>query len=86
MSFATDLREKACTLWHIQRVKYLVREHTQPGQNALISVTEVECPDPTCPGPATQITILGIDLIRRAILIHRPVAQVTAEDLRATGR
>ncbi len=85
MSFAADLREKACTLWHIQRVKYLVREYSQPGPNALITVTEVECLDPQCPGPATQITILGLDLIRRSLLIHRPVAQVTAEDLGVAG-
>ena len=86
MSFATELRQKASRLWHIQRVKALARAHTTPGPNALITVTEVECDDPACPGPATHITILGIDLVRRSLLIHRPVADVTAADMRLQAR
>lgn len=82
MSFATELRQKASKLWHIQRVKGLVRAHARAGPNALITVVEVECDDPACPGPATRITILGIDLIRRSLLIHRPVADVTVTDMR----
>jgi len=85
MSFAADLREKASTLWHIQRVKILVREHMRLGPNALVTVAEVVCSDPECPGPATQITILGVDLIRRTLLVHRSVAEVTAGDLNVTG-
>lgn len=82
MSFAADLRQRTSKFWHIQRVKALVREHTTLGPNALITVTEVECQDPACLGPATQITILGIDLVRKSFLIHRPVADVTAADMR----
>jgi hypothetical protein len=81
MSFVVDLRQKASKLWHIQRVKALARAHSRLGPNALITVTEVNCDDPACPGPATQITILGIDFIRRSVLIHRPVADVTAADM-----
>lgn len=81
MSFAADLRQRASQLWHIQRVKALARAQSGLGPNVLISVTEVACDDPACPGPATQITILGIDLIRRSVLIHRPVAEVTVSDM-----
>ena len=81
MSFSVDLRQKASRLWHIQRVKALAREHVRLGPNALVTVTEVDCDDPACPGPATQITILGLDLTRRSFLIHRPLADVTAADL-----
>ncbi len=81
MSFAADLRQRASKLWHIQRVKALAREHVRFGSTALITVTEVNCDDPTCPGPATQITILGLDLTRRSFLIHRPLADVTAADM-----
>lgn len=84
MSFGADLCEKAHTLWHLQRVKRLVRDRTQLGPGALITVAEVDCNVPACPGRATQITILGFDLMRRALLIHRPVAQITAADLDAT--
>lgn len=81
MSFAADLRKRASKLWHIQRVKALAREHVRFGSNALVTVTEVDCDDPACPGPATQITILGIDLTRRSFLIHRPLADVTVADM-----
>jgi hypothetical protein len=32
-------------------------------------------------GAATQITILSLDLMRRAFVIHRPVAEVSATDI-----
>lgn len=81
MSFGADLCAKAHTLWHLQRVKQMLRARAQPGPGVLITVSQVDCPDPVCPGPATQITILGFDLRRRTLLIHRPVAQITAADL-----
>ncbi|MCC5958490.1 MAG: hypothetical protein JJU08_04045 [Rhodobacteraceae bacterium] len=83
MNFAADLCDRASTLWHIQRVRYLVRTHAQIGPNALITVAQFDCPDPACPGPKTQITILGFDLMRRSLLIHLPVADIMAEDLDA---
>ncbi len=81
MSFAADLRQKATQLWHIQRVKGLARAQSGLGPHTLITVAEIACNDPACPGPATQITILGVDLIRRSFVIHRPVSDVTAADL-----
>lgn len=68
-------------LWHVQRVKRLVRERAQLGSHALVSVVEVACDDPNCPGPATQITILGLDMVRRRFMIHVPVAAITDADL-----
>ena len=82
MSFAAEIRTKATTLWHIQRVKGLVRAHALIGPHALVTVTEFHCTDPACPGLATRITIFGIDLIRREVIVHRPVAGITADDLR----
>lgn len=82
MSFAAEIRDKATTLWHIQRVKGLVRDHAQIGPHALITVTEFHCTDPACPGLATRITVFGIDLMRREVILHRPVAQITAHELR----
>lgn len=82
MSFAAEIRDKATTLWHIQRVKGLVRDHAQIGPHALVTVTEFHCTDPACPGLATRITIFGIDLLRREVVLHRPVAEITAGDLR----
>jgi len=81
MSLASDMRDKAAMLWHVQRVKRLVRERSRLGPNALVSVVEVPCDDPDCPGPATQITILGLDMIRRGFLVHVPVAAIAEADL-----
>lgn len=81
MSLPSDFRQKAALLWHAQRIKRLVREIGAFGPHTLISVTEITCDDPTCPGPATQITILSLDLMRRVFVIHRPVIEVSAADL-----
>lgn len=68
-------------LWHIQRVRRLVRDHGPFGAQCLINVTEVICTDPACPGPATQINVTGFDLIRRTYLVHRSAAAITAADI-----
>jgi len=70
-------------LWHVQRVKRMVRERMPLGNHALVSVAEVPCDDPACPGPATQITIVGLDMVRRGFVIHVPVAAITEADLAA---
>jgi len=83
VSFAAQVKGKAATLWHIQRVKRLVREMAGAGQLALITVVEMDCDDPDCRGPATQITILGPDLVRRGFTVHLPVQAIRAADLSA---
>lgn len=83
MSFAAQIKGKAATLWHIQRVKRMVREMAGAGQLTLITVVEIDCDDPGCPGPATQITILGPDLVRRGFTFHLPVHAIRAADLSA---
>jgi len=81
MSLAAEMREKALTLWHVQRVKRLVRAQAQLGDFALITVVEVECEDPLCPSPATQITILGLDTVRHGFVVHLPISMITGADL-----
>ncbi|KIC19908.1 hypothetical protein RA20_11400 [Leisingera sp. ANG-Vp] len=83
MSYAAQIKGKAATLWHIQRVRRMVREMAGAGQLALITVVELDCKDPSCPGPATQITILGPDLVRRNFSIHLPVHAIRTADLSA---
>jgi hypothetical protein len=85
MSLPSDFRQKAALLWHVQRIKRLVRETGAFSPQTLISVTEVTCDDPTCPGPATQITILSLDLTRCVFVIHRPAVDVSATDIAAIG-
>ncbi len=75
------MRQRAVTLWHIQRVKRLVRDAGRLGPQTIVSVAEVICADPDCPGLATQVTIVGLDLVRRTRVIHRPLVAVTAVDV-----
>jgi hypothetical protein len=79
--FATQMRDKAVMLWHMHRIRRLVRDKVPAGAQCLIQITQVACTDPACPGPATQISVTGFDLIRRTYLIHRPAAAITEADL-----
>lgn len=76
-----SVRKGVQAFWHGQRIKRLLRARF--GTQSLISVVETHCTDPDCPGPATQITILGFDMVRRCVVLHRPVAEVTEADLAA---
>jgi len=81
MSLAFDFRQKATAIWHMQRVKRMVRDVGGLGPQTMVSVSEIDCDDPVCPGAATQITILSFDLVRRRYVIHRPLVDVTLGDL-----
>ncbi|NBB96573.1 MAG: hypothetical protein GVY34_00120 [Alphaproteobacteria bacterium] len=78
MSFAGDIRLTAGVIWHRQRIKRLVREVLGVPPQTLSSVAEITCDDPACPGLATQITILPLDLTRRDFVIHCLAAEVSA--------
>lgn len=86
MSLSEQIRDRAAALWHFQRVRRLVRQQAGLGPQVIVSVTQIPCEDPACPGPATQISILGLDLIRRMLVIHRPVAEVAEADIAAALR
>lgn len=81
MSLSAQIRDKATALWHFQRVRRLVRQQSGLSSQVIVSVAEIPCEDLACPGPATQITVLGLDLVRRIVVIHRPVADVTEADI-----
>lgn len=81
MSLTAQIKDKAAALWHFQRVRRLVRQQPGVSSQVIVSVAEIPCDDPACPGPATQITVLGLDLVRRILVIHRPVAEVSETDI-----
>lgn len=83
MKLADQIRDKAAAVWHFGRLRRLVRAEAGLAPQVLVSVAEIPCQDPACPGPATQITILGMDLTRRVMVIHRPAAEVSAADIAA---
>jgi hypothetical protein len=47
----------------------------------IMSVAEIPCEDPACPGPATQIIVLGLEMVPRIVMIHRPVANINAGNM-----
>jgi hypothetical protein len=49
--------------------------------DAMISVVELPCLDPACPDPATRITILGFDMMRRTFVVHRSAGEITTADI-----
>ncbi|MFN3292168.1 MAG: hypothetical protein ACK4S2_14680 [Gemmobacter sp.] len=65
----------------MQRIKRLVRAGL--AADALISVFELPCGDPACSGPATRSPVIGFDLIRRVLVVHRPAVEIVAADLDA---
>jgi len=68
-------------LWHMQRVKRLVREHFGSGAACLISVREVICTDPDCAGPATEVRITSLSFCETRFTIHKPVSTVSHSDI-----
>ncbi|CAM3220013.1 hypothetical protein PANO111632_08790 [Paracoccus nototheniae] len=81
MNLSAQIKDKAVALWHFQRVRRLVRQQPGVPLQVIVSVAEIPCEDPACSGPATQITVLGLDLVRRIMVIHRPVAEVTEAEI-----
>ena len=76
-----SLREKAHTIWHIQRVKRLVRDRLGGGAQCLVSVRETICTEPDCEGPATEIRIVTLGLRETRALIHKPTSEIVGADV-----
>ena len=74
-------RATAQMLWHQARVKRLVRGQLGSGSACLVYVQEIICDDPGCPGPATLIRIVALDFRETRLLIHKPLAEVAAQDI-----
>jgi hypothetical protein len=70
-------------LWLARRVRHWVRWHLGLGTQTLVMVAEVPCADPACPGPATAISVLGLDLAALRWTIHKPVADIREADIAA---
>lgn len=73
-------REKARSMWHIQRLKGVVREHLG-GVQCMVSIRETVCTDPGCEGPATEIRIVTFVFEEIRLVIHKSPSQITAADL-----
>jgi len=74
------LREKARSMWHIQRVKGIIREQLG-GAQCMVSIRETICTDPGCEGPATEIRIVNLMFLETRAVIHKSASQITAADV-----
>lgn len=75
--------QTARALWHRQRIKRLVRDRLGRGAAQLVSVRSAVCPDPDCPGPATEIRVVDLALMETRFVIHKSADQVSAADVAA---
>ena len=76
-----SLRHKAHTIWHIQRVKRLVRDRIGGGAQCLVSVRETICTDTGCEGPLTEIRIVTLGLRETRALIHKHTSEIAGADV-----
>jgi hypothetical protein len=67
-----------------ERVKEMVRARMALGEAVTVSVNEIECGDPACPGGVeTVILVRGRASVEAAMKIPGPVVDVTPEAVAA---
>ncbi len=70
----------------LTRVKELARYALALGDDAAISVNEINCTDPACPGTETVILLMIPGERTRALKVMKPVEEVGEADIRAAAR
>jgi hypothetical protein len=66
----------------LARVKDLARTVLALGEEASISVNEINCTDPACPGTETVILLMIPGERTRALKVMKPVEEVDEADIR----
>ncbi|ACL56388.1 hypothetical protein [Methylobacterium nodulans] len=66
-----------------ERVAAFARQAGGFGPEVALTVSEIVCPDPACPGTETVILILAPGARSRAVKVGRPVEAVTEADVAA---
>ena len=66
----------------LTRVKELARATLGLGEEAAISVNEINCTDPGCPGTETVILLMVPGERTRALKVMKPVEEVGEADIR----
>ncbi len=65
------------------RVTDWVRAHGDLPEGTVLTVSEIACPDPSCPGDETVILVMAPGARTRAVKILRALAEVTEDEVRA---
>lgn len=76
-----SLRDRALSIWHVQRVKRLVRDRLGAGVQCIISVRETICTDPGCEGPAIEIRVVTLGFQEITAVVHGRVSEVSSADV-----
>jgi hypothetical protein len=66
----------------LTRVKDLARATLALGEDVAVSVNEINCTDPSCPGTETVILLMVPGERTRALKVTKPVDEVREADIR----
>ena len=66
-----------------ERVAGFARLHGRFADGTVLTVSEIACADPSCPGDETVILIMEPGRKTCAVKVQLPLAEVTEEDVRA---
>jgi hypothetical protein len=69
----------------LARVKELARAVLALSEEAAISVNEINCTDPGCPGTETVILLMVPGERTRVLKVMKPVEEVNEADIRAAA-
>ena len=70
----------------LARVKDLARTVLALGDDAAISVNEINCTDPACPGTETVILLMVPGERTRALKVTKPLEEVGEADIREAAK
>ena len=65
----------------VERVKGWTRKALRASADTALSVNEIVCADPSCPGTETVILVMEPGVKTRAYKIPKPLDEVTEQDI-----
>jgi hypothetical protein len=63
------------------QIRSWVREWLSLDENAVVMVSELQCSEPGCPPLETMVAVLEGPGKRRQFKFHKPIAEITADDI-----
>lgn len=68
---------------HVERLKAVVRRVLSLDEAAAVTISEIACGDPACPGNETVVLVMRPGAKTRAYRVQAPLAEVEEEDVAA---
>jgi hypothetical protein len=76
-------RREAARDPHVEELKAVVRRTLTLDDKAAVTISEIACGDPACPGNETVVLVMRPDAKTRAYRVQAPLAEVGEEELAA---